>query len=353
MITNATTLVLGALVLVLSAALVALFARLAQLRSRYKVITDTETETRRLRAEATRDTEQLKTNAARELEILKSQIEDERKQRDALAADNAKAKATYEQLRQQVSLLEENLEDISFGAYKPHFEYDTPDNYKTALEQVADKQKAMLRGGRQFASPWSGRSAAADAKGSVCNGSTTKLLLRAFNGECEAAIAKVAWNNASKMEERIRKALEAINELGGVMQVSIVQSYMELKLAELRLEHELEEKKRAVVEEQRRVRDQMREQERRSVSLTLRKKRLRWKRLGSQRLLTRLASMPQRRRARSTHGSLAAFFNLKRKLAGARKKRERVSALAELTKAGYVYVLSNIGSSERTSSRSA
>jgi len=86
----------------------------------------------------------------------------------------------------------------------------------------------------------------------------TKLLLRAFNGECEAAIAKVAWNNASKMEERIRKALEAINELGGVMQVSIVQSYMELKLAELRLEHELEEKKRAVVEEQRRVRDQMR-----------------------------------------------------------------------------------------------
>jgi len=80
----------------------------------YKVITDTETETRRLRAEATRDTEQLKTNAARELEILKSQIEDERKQRDALAADNAKAKATYEQLRQQVSLLEENLEDISY-----------------------------------------------------------------------------------------------------------------------------------------------------------------------------------------------------------------------------------------------
>jgi hypothetical protein len=46
MITNATTLVLGALVLVVSAALVALYARLAQLRSRYKVITDTEAETR-------------------------------------------------------------------------------------------------------------------------------------------------------------------------------------------------------------------------------------------------------------------------------------------------------------------
>jgi len=47
------------------------------------------------------------------------------------------------------------------------------------------------------------------------------------------------------------------------------------------------------------------------------------------------------------------ILQLEEELAGARKKRERVSALAELTKAGYVYVLSNIGSSERTSSRSA
>jgi len=109
------------------------------------------------------------------------------------------------------------------------------------------------------------------------------------------------------------------------MQVSIVQSYMELKLAELRLEHELEEKKRAVVEEQRRVRDQMREQERAQRELDTAKEELRWKRLGSQRLLTRLASMPQRRRARSTHGSLAAFFNLKRNWQG-RVRRGSASA---------------------------
>jgi uncharacterized protein DUF4041/T5orf172 domain-containing protein len=344
MITNATTLVLGALVLVLSAALVALCARLAQLRSRYKVITDTETETRRLRAEATRDTEQLKTNAARELEILTSQIEDERKQRDALAADNDKAKATYEQLRQQVSLLEENLEDISFGAYKPHFEYDTPDNYKTALEQVADKQKAMLRGGQavRFAVEWSVGGSRRD--GERMQRQYTKLLLRAFNGECEAAIAKVAWNNASKMEERIRKALEAINELGGVMQVSIVQSYMELKLAELRLEHELEEKKRAVVEEQRRVRDQMREQERAQRELDTAKEEAEVEEARFAKALDK-ARVDAAKAKGEEHARLTSrILQLEEELAGARKKRERVSALAELTKAGYVYVLSNIGS---------
>jgi hypothetical protein len=344
MITNATTLVLGALVLVVSAALVALYARLAQLRSRYKVITDTEAETRRLRADATRDTERLKTNAARELESLKSQIEGERKQRDALAADDAKAKATHEQLCQQISLLEENLEDISFGAYNPHFDYDTPEDYKKALEQVTDKQKEMIRGGQaaRFAVEWS--VGGSRREGERMQRQYTKLLLRAFNGECEAAIAKVAWNNASKMEERIRKAFEAINELGGVMRVSIVQSYMELKLAELRLEHELEEKKRAVVEEQRRVRDQMREQERAQRELDTAKEEAEAEEASFAKALDK-ARVDAAKAKGEEHARLTSrILQLEEELAGAREKRERVSALAELTKAGYVYVLSNIGS---------
>lgn len=88
-----------------------------------------------------------------------------------------------------------------------------------------------------------------------------KLLLRAFNGECDAATAKVAWNNASKMEERIKKAFDAINQLGKVMTVSLSPGYRELKLAELRLEHELAEKKRELADEQRRIREQMRDEE--------------------------------------------------------------------------------------------
>ncbi len=344
MITNATTLVLGALVLVVSAALVALYVRLAQLRTRYKVITDTEAEARRLRADATRDTDRLKTDAAQEVERLRSQIEGERKQLDALAADKAKAKSTYEQLRQQVSLLEENLEDISFGAYKPHFDYDTPEDYKKALEQVANKQKEMIRGGQaaRFAVEWS--VGGSRREGERMQRQYMKLLLRAFNGECEAAIAKVAWNNASKMEERIRKAFEAINELGGVMQVSIVQSYMELKIAELQLEHELEDKKRAVVEEQRRVRDKLREQERAQRELDTAKEEAEAEEARFAKDLDK-ARVDAAKAKGEEHARLTSrILQLEEELAGARKKRERVSALAELTKAGYVYVLSNIGS---------
>jgi hypothetical protein len=72
---------------------------------------------------------------------------------------------------------------------------------------------------------------------------------------------KVAWNNAARMEQRIRKAFDAINQLGEVMTVSMSAEYRELKLAELRLEHELAERKREIAEEQRRIREQMRDEE--------------------------------------------------------------------------------------------
>jgi endo-alpha-1,4-polygalactosaminidase (GH114 family) len=172
----------------------------------------------------------------------------------------------------------------------------------------------------------------------------TKLLLRAFNGECEGAIAKVAWNNASKMEERIRKAFSAINELGSVMQVSIADSYMDLKLTELRLEHELEEKKRAVLEEQRKAREQMREQERAQRELDAEKAGAEEEEAQFAKALEK-ARVDAARAEGAEHARLTSrILELEYELEGARQKRERVSALAELTRAGYVYVLSNIGS---------
>src|SRR5580704_9353009 len=90
----------------------------------------------------------------------------------------------------------------------------------------------------------------------------SKLMLRAFNGECEAAIANVSWNNAAKMEERIRQAYAAINKLGVVLHINITDLYLMLKVEELRLVQEFEQKRYEIREEQRRIREQIREEER-------------------------------------------------------------------------------------------
>ena len=71
----------------------------------------------------------------------------------------------------------------------------------------------------------------------------SKLMLRAFNGECEAALSDVSWNNITKMEQRVQKSFEAVNKTGVVSKISITPQYLQLKLNEIRLKHEYETKR--------------------------------------------------------------------------------------------------------------
>ncbi len=57
------------------------------------------------------------------------------------------AKERYDSLRAEISLIEENLEDISFGVYKPHFDFQTSDEYKSSLINIRDRQKLKIRAG--------------------------------------------------------------------------------------------------------------------------------------------------------------------------------------------------------------
>jgi peptidoglycan hydrolase CwlO-like protein len=338
------TAVLGAGLVVAIAALALVSLRTAKLRTKYSVITDAEAEARRIREESSRHADKIKADAARELEQLQSQVRTQRDQLATLAVDTAKTKSTLDQYRGEVALLEENLEDISFGVYKPHFGYDTPEDYKSALQEVVDKQKLMIREGNaaRFAVSWT--VGGSRREGERMQRQYTKLLLRAFNGECEAAIAKVAWNNATKMQERIRKSFAAINDLGQVMQVSVSESYMDLKLAELRLDHELEQKKHDIMEEQRAAREKIREQEKalREAEAELEKAAQDEDKFSKaiEKARVEVAKASGEEHARLT----SRILQLEDELAKAQNRKERARALAELTTAGYVYVLSNIGS---------
>ena len=101
---------------------------------------------------------------------------------------------------------------------------------------------------------------------------THKLMLRAFNGECDAALAKVRWDNAIKMEERVRKAFETINKSGEVNRSHITNQYLDLKINEFRLTHEYQEKIKQEKDEQREIQEEMREEEKAIREIELAKK---------------------------------------------------------------------------------
>src|SRR5690606_16613468 len=80
------------------------------------------------------------------------------------------------------------------------------------------------------------------SKGKTMSDRAIRLTLRAFNSECDAAIANTRWNNANAMEKRIENAKNKIDKHNASNAVEITGRYFSLKLDELRLTHEYREK---------------------------------------------------------------------------------------------------------------
>ncbi|MGH9643111.1 MAG: hypothetical protein ACRD3Q_11880, partial [Terriglobales bacterium] len=89
--------------------------------------------------------------AKNELEKTKQQArettEGDARRRDQLEGDYKRALSKYEDLQREVSLLEENLDVMSFGLYNPHFTFQTSDEYKDALIALRDKMKELVKSG--------------------------------------------------------------------------------------------------------------------------------------------------------------------------------------------------------------
>jgi hypothetical protein len=292
--------------------------------------------------------------AQQRLQQLRNETEalelESRQRRASLSKEYEDALSTYKNLKLEISFLEENLEDISFGLYKPHFTFQTAEEYKRALERLRDEERQLVRNGgaATCAVKWTVADSAKD--GERMAKQYTKLLIRAFNGECDAAVANVMWNNITKMEARVRKAFDALNELGDVMKMSLTLQFLNLKLNELRLTHEYEEKRQQEREEQRRIREQIRDEEKAQRELGKAQEDAEKDEFRYNKALEQARQELEKARseaAATTNAQLqkltAQVQSFEAKLDEARKKKERAISRAQLTKSGFVYVISNVG----------
>ncbi len=258
--------------------------------------------------------------------------------------ERSEALTKQEELEKEVALLEENLEDISFGLYKPHFNFQTPDQYKDRLTAVRDKERDLIRKHTAAVCPTKWTVGDSAKEGTKMVKLYMKLMLRAFNGECDAAVATVGWNNIARMEERIRRSFNQINELGSVTHVSLTNEYLALKLDELRLTHEFEEKRYLEREEQRRVREQLRDEERARQEIERAREEAEREEADYEKALTKAREEALRTTGAQLEKLTERIRSLEGKVEEARQTKQRAIARAQLTKSRFVYVISNIGS---------
>lgn len=238
-------------------------------------------------------------------------------------------------------------EDLSFndlGLYRPHFDYGDAESYRRAIQECRDEIKLAIKQGGAVIWGAAWQVEGSSSKGERMQKQYGNLMLRAFNGECDAAIASVTWSNVTKMEARLSQDFDAINKLGATMKAELSSSYLSLRLKELRLVYEYAQKKHEEAEEQRRIKEMMREEERVLRELEKAKQEADADERRYQKALERA-----RQEAASAKGAELAELNekvkeLERSLAEAHARGERAVSQAQLTKRGHVYIISNVGS---------
>jgi len=249
-------------------------------------------------------------------------------------------KSIFDKLVKEAAIYDEEIELAELGFYKPHFDFDTSEKYKDQIASVKSKQKQMVSEKTAVYCTTEWTVEGSKAKGRTMTNRGIRLTARAFNNECDSAVANVRWNNADRMEQRIEKTFDAINKLNESNAIIIAHEYLELKVEELRLAHEYREKKQQEKEEQAEIRRQMREETKLEEEMDEALK----EEEKYQRLLERAKEDAEKSTGMKLDKLQEKIESLSKELADAHEKSERAKSMAQQTKSGHVYVLSNIGS---------
>ena len=268
---------------------------------------------------------------------------------EARSASEIAAKVQYyenylTELKSNVEAVEEARELQEFGYYRPRYDFDSSEEYKNRLDSIRTRQKNMLKSKSACVCNAEWTVEGSKREGQKMVNQQIKLMLRAFNGECDAAVSKSRYNNVVSFENRIKKSFEQINKLGETKRVYRAPEYCELKYDELHLAHEYQQKKQEEKDEQQRIREQMREEEKVAKEIEKARESAEKEEALKQQALEKAREELARKSGQQTAKLEVLVAKLQNELKEAIDRKAKAIARAQLTKSGHVYVLSNIGS---------
>lgn len=314
------------------------------LRIRFRDVLDLEEEKRRITGEMEATKTQLEL-ALRRLADERKEAEDERdRQKKAYRAEASSILEAIAKLKEELDALSEQAHLQEFGFYEPHYQFADSDRYREALDRTRDQQKQLIKQKRAAVCHTQWEVGGSKREGSKMINQRLRLMLRAFNGECDAAISSVRYNNVGVMENRIVKARETINKLSETTHCEITEDFYQLKRQELLLTYEYHEKRQAEKEEQRRIREEMREEERALKEMEKARRDAEKDERRYERALEKAREEVKQAVGEEKERLMSKLEELQRRLSEAHENKERAISRAQLTRSGHVYVISNIGS---------
>ena len=160
-----------------------------------------------------------------------------------------------------------------------------------------------------------------------------RLMLRAYNAEADNCIRTVRSHNLEPTVSRLTRAKDSIQKLGRSMAIQITEEYHDLRLAEIRLTSDHHLRVAEERENQRALREELREQEK--VERELQKAR--------EKFLKERDQYEAALQIAINSGDASAIATMQERLEQAEVNLRDIENREANARAGYVYVISNLG----------
>jgi hypothetical protein len=262
-----------------------------------------------------------------------------------LLANIEKSEESLNELMSSIDLYSRLEEYTSHGYFEiPEYLYETSDRYAEEIKDVRQQQKDMIKDKTAITFPEStiiSDNSAFNKK--ILNGQV-KLMLTAFNVECDLLIGKVSPSSFGRTLERIENIANNLEKSAAILECGFDINYIELKFEECKLQYQFMLKKQAEVAEQRLIKEQIREEQRaikeyeKAIAEAEKEEKMYRNLLDKAR--DELSGATDQKRSEMEQ----RIAILEQQLAEAEAKEERAKSMAEQTRKGHVYVISNIGS---------
>jgi hypothetical protein len=261
----------------------------------------------------------------------------------AMAGDALRAQANVESYRREAKALQNVIDGYGDRYLVPSQSVldDLADELGFAeagakLKAARERTRALLK---------AGQAATCDYVEANRRDTAIAFVSDAFNGKVDSILSRVKDDNVGTLREKIQDAFTIVNMNGRAFRdARITERYLESRLDELRWATSAQELKNREREEQRRIKEQIREEEkaRREYDRAMRdaEKEEEAIKKAMEKIQQNVAKASEEQRRQFE----AQLLELQQKLHVAEEKNRRALSMAQQTKTGHVYIISNVGS---------
>ncbi|MGK8362910.1 DUF4041 domain-containing protein [Streptococcus oralis] len=247
-------------------------------------------------------------------------------------------------LNEEIAVANDNLNLQEFGFFERQYNFSDSTKYKDRLDILRMEQKSMTKNGTagRIVSPMLLDNS--KSKGRAMQNQLIKAALRGFNGEADALLVKVSVVNIDNKIKALRKAFEQLNKMYSRNLIEITYQYLELKIEELRLAAEYELKKQEEKELLREQREKEREDKKLQAEIKAKRKQLEKERDHFKKMVAKVTELLKEAKDDEVEELRRQLTEYQDKLSELDEIEEDIDYREGHATAGYVYVISNVGS---------